>query len=95
MNELKTLIIEDNQGLATNIGEYLEAHNHIVDFADNGLSGFDRALNDDFDTIVLDINLPGLNDRSYPKAAVQNRAVEIPHRMTGSRPKAVIRVLQS
>jgi DNA-binding response OmpR family regulator len=61
VTELKTLIIEDNQGLATNIGEYLEAHHHIVDFADNGLSGIDRALNDDFDTIVLDINLPGLD----------------------------------
>lgn len=58
---MKTLIIEDNQDLAINIGEYLEAHHHVVDFANNGLSGMDLALKDDFDTIVLDINLPGLD----------------------------------
>jgi len=34
-----------------------------------------------------------MNVRSFPKAAIQNRPVEKPHRMTGLRSKAVIRVV--
>jgi len=37
--------------------------------------------------------LPGLNVRYYPKAVIQNRAVEKPHQMTGLRPKAAIELL--
>ncbi len=35
----------------------------------------------------------GMSDRFWPKAAIQNRAVEKPQRMTGLRPKAVIELL--
>ena len=58
---LKILVVEDNQHLATNICEFLEACDHIVDFANDGVSGLHLATHDDFDLIVLDVNLPKIN----------------------------------
>ncbi len=60
-NDLKILIIEDNQDLATNICNFLEACDHTVDFAIDGISGLHLALNSDFDLLILDINLPRLD----------------------------------
>ncbi len=41
---LRVLVIEDNQDLAENIGDYLEDHGHVVDFAMDGISGLHLAL---------------------------------------------------
>ncbi len=57
---MKILIVEDSQDLAINIGDFLSAR-HVVDFANDGLAGIRLALENDFDIIVLDINLPGLD----------------------------------
>ena len=36
---MRILIIEDNPDIAGNIGDYLELHDHIVDFASDGVMG--------------------------------------------------------
>lgn len=58
---MKILIIEDNPDIAGNIGDYLELHEHCVDFASDGLMGLRLATEHSFDAIILDINLPRLN----------------------------------
>jgi DNA-binding response OmpR family regulator len=58
---MKLLIIEDNNDIAANIGLYFEHKGHIVDFAYNGRHGLELALQEDFDIIVLDLMLPGLD----------------------------------
>ncbi len=58
---MKILIVEDSQDLAINIGDFLSASHHVVDFAENGITGIHLALNNDYDIVVLDINLPRLN----------------------------------
>jgi len=58
---MKLLIIEDNNDIAANIGLYFEHKGHVVDFACNGRHGLQLALQEDFDLIVLDLMLPGLD----------------------------------
>ncbi len=58
---LRVLVIEDNQDLAANIGDYLEDRGHVVDFAYDGVSGLHLALTQPIDVIVLDIMLPGMD----------------------------------
>lgn len=55
------LLVEDNDALAANIGEYLEQEGDIVDFAHDGLSGLRLAEANAYDVLVLDLMLPGLD----------------------------------
>lgn len=55
------LLVEDNDALAANIGEYLEQEGDIVDFAHDGLSGLRLAEANAYDVMVLDLMLPGLD----------------------------------
>jgi len=58
---LNLLVIEDNADLAANVCDFLEAKGHLVDVADNGLTGLERATSGRYDAIVLDLSLPGLD----------------------------------
>jgi DNA-binding response OmpR family regulator len=58
---MRVLIIEDNPDIAANIGDYLEDHGHTVDFAGDGITGLHLAIVNDFDAIVLDLALPGMD----------------------------------
>lgn len=55
------LVIEDNHDIAANLGDYLEDRGHTVDFAADGVTGLHLAVVNDFDAIVLDLNLPGMD----------------------------------
>ncbi len=58
---MRILVIEDNRDIAANIGDFLEDLGHEVDFAADGVSGLHLAVGQDFDIIILDLNLPGLD----------------------------------
>jgi DNA-binding response OmpR family regulator len=58
---MRVLIIEDNPDIAANLGDYLEDHGHTVDFAGDGVTGLHLAVVNDFDCIVLDLALPGMD----------------------------------
>ena len=58
---MRILVIEDNSDIAANLGDYLEDRGHTVDFAADGVTGLHLAVVHDFDAIVLDLNLPGMD----------------------------------
>ena len=58
---MRILVIEDNSDIAANIGDYLEEKGHTVDFAGDGATGLHLAISHDFDAIVLDLTLPGMD----------------------------------
>lgn len=58
---MRILIIEDDPDIATNLYDYLEARGHVVDAAADGATGLHLAVLHEWDTIVLDLALPGLN----------------------------------
>ncbi|MGD8881164.1 MAG: response regulator transcription factor [Desulfobacterales bacterium] len=62
---LRILIVEDNADIAENIGDYLEQQGHVLDFAMDGIGGLHLALTHDFDVIVLDIMLPGMDGLTF------------------------------
>ena len=58
---MRLLVIEDNRDIAANLGDYLEDRGHAVDYAADGVTGLHLAVVNDFDAIVLDLNLPGID----------------------------------
>src|SRR3546814_2840677 len=61
---MRVLLVEDNADLAANVGDYLAAHQHSVDFAYDGPAGLQAAIKGDVDVIILDRVLPGLDGAS-------------------------------
>ncbi|HPQ42231.1 MAG TPA: response regulator transcription factor [bacterium] len=57
----RILIIEDNSDIAANMGDYLQDLGHSIDFAWDGISGMHLALTHDYDAIILDVMLPGMD----------------------------------
>ena len=56
---MKILIVEDEVTLSGIIKRFLEKHSFQVDQAFDGRSGLSKATINEYDCIVLDINLPG------------------------------------
>lgn len=55
------LLIEDHQGLAETLLDMLESKDFVVDYANNGVQGLRQATQGNFDVIILDVMLPGLD----------------------------------
>lgn len=58
---MRVLIIEDNRDLAANMFDFLEAKGHVVDAAADGVTGLHLARVNQYDAIVLDLMLPGID----------------------------------
>lgn len=58
---MKVLIVEDERDIAANIWDYLELRGHVVDHVVDGQQGLARAVDGDFDIIILDLGLPRLD----------------------------------
>jgi DNA-binding response OmpR family regulator len=58
---MRILIIEDDATIAANLYDFLAARGHDVDAAADGITGLHLAVTQDFDAIVLDLGLPGMN----------------------------------
>lgn len=58
---MRILVIEDNRDILANVLDYLELKGYVVDCAQDGLSGLHLAATQDYDLIVLDIMLPGID----------------------------------
>jgi DNA-binding response OmpR family regulator len=58
---MKILVVEDNTDIAANIVDYFEDKGYIVDYAADGITGLHFAVTNDFDVIILDLMLPGMD----------------------------------
>lgn len=58
---MRVLVIEDNPDIAANIGDFLEDKGHVVDFGADGVTGLHLAVVNDYDVLVLDLMLPGID----------------------------------
>jgi DNA-binding response OmpR family regulator len=58
---MRLLIIEDNRSIAANLTDFLTARGHVVDLAGDGIGGLHLALVNDYDAILLDLMLPGMD----------------------------------
>jgi two-component system copper resistance phosphate regulon response regulator CusR len=71
---MRILIVEDDAALASFIRKGLEAEHHAVDVAHEGNQGRAMAMEFDYDLVVLDLNLPGVDGLSVLKSLRQRKA---------------------
>ena len=60
-DSLHVLIVEDNAPLRANMAILFESHGHRADFASDGRSGLQLAMDLHPDVVVLDLSLPGMD----------------------------------
>jgi two-component system OmpR family response regulator len=58
---MRILLVDDEKRLADGVRRGLEAEGMVVDVAHDGATGLDMASDADYDVIVLDVMMPGLN----------------------------------
>lgn len=58
---IRVLIVEDNADILANLYGYLEPLGYTLDSARDGFAGLARAADHEYDAIVLDLMLPGLD----------------------------------
>ena len=57
---MKILVVEDEHKIANAIKQGLMQENFVVDVAYDGIEGYDLAVSEEYDVIVLDRLLPGM-----------------------------------
>ncbi len=67
------LIIEDDQSIAELERDYLEAEGFKVDIIPNGNEGLEKAKEFDYDLIILDVMLPGMDGFSILREIRQTK----------------------
>ena len=75
---IRLLIIEDNPAIVDNMTDFLESKGYILDFAMDGIGGLHLALTHDYDVIVLDIMLPGMDGITLCQKLRREAARQVP-----------------
>lgn len=88
---MKILIIEDEHRIAQAIKKGLEQERYTVDLAFDGNRGFDLASSGDFDLVILDLMLPGMDGLTLcHELRAQN--IEVPVLILSARGQVVDRI---
>ncbi|HMJ90984.1 MAG TPA: response regulator, partial [Candidatus Acidoferrum sp.] len=58
---MRILVVEDEPRLLHNLAKALREEDYAVDTADEGQEGLFKASSNNYDAIVLDVMLPGLD----------------------------------
>ena len=69
---MRILIAEDDPKLLKSLVHIFELNNYAVDGVDNGVDAFDYASTDEYDGLVLDIMMPGMDGLTLLKKLRQN-----------------------
>jgi DNA-binding response OmpR family regulator len=58
---MRLLVVEDEPGIANFIRDGLSEEGFAVDVAEDGVTGYDMAISNDYDIVLLDWMLPGIS----------------------------------
>ena len=86
----KVLIVEDELSIAELEKDYLELSSFEVEIETDGKQGLEKALKNDFDMIILDIMLPGVDGFEICKQI--REAKEIPILMVSARKEDIDKI---
>lgn len=70
---MRILVVEDEQKIANSIKKGLEQESYAVDAAYDGEYGYDLASTEDYDLIILDLLLPGMDGISLCRKLRQEK----------------------
>lgn len=82
---MKILLIEDNQIIARQVGEFLAGHHWQVDFAYSARLGMQLALEQIYDVVLLDLNLPDRDGLAVCEEIKRNAQITPPILMLTAR----------
>ena len=69
---MRILIAEDDPKLLKSLVHIFELNHYAVDGVDNGLDAFDYAASDEYDGLILDVMMPGMDGMSVLKKLREN-----------------------
>jgi len=61
MNDIKILVVDDEENIRFLFKEELEEEGYLVELASNGFEAIDKVKGTKFDVIVMDIKMPGMD----------------------------------
>lgn len=74
---MRLLIVEDDPKTAEYLRQGLSENNYVVDTAGNGIDGVHLATSGDYDLVILDVMLPGLDGWGVLAALRGKRAMPV------------------
>lgn len=74
---MRILIVEDEHRIANTIKKGLEQERYAVDVVYNGNDGFDLASSEEYDLIILDLMLPGMDGLTICKE-LRKKQIHVP-----------------
>lgn len=77
MKEKKVLIVDDSALIRKELGKLLQNNNFIVDYARNGIEAVEKAIENEYDVITMDINMPQMDGLSAVKKIMQKNPIPI------------------
>ena len=84
-DRMRVLVVDDNRDICRNIGDYLELFGHVLDFAFSGPQALHLALVGEYDVIVLDLMLPGMDGLDVCRELRAGSKSEVPVLMLTAR----------
>lgn len=75
---MRILVVEDEHKIANSIKKGLEQEFYAVDVSYDGNGGFDLAATEDYDVIILDLMLPGIDGLTFCKKLRQAENIHTP-----------------
>jgi heavy metal response regulator len=89
---MRILVIEDEKKVASFIKRGLEAASYSVDVEYDGAAGLNRLLKSDYDLVILDVMLPGIDGLSLIKK-IRQRRIDVPVLLLTARVTVADRVM--
>ena len=90
---IRLLIIESDEQLTEQIYAYLEPLGYVLDSASNGMLGWQRAVSEAYDALLIDVMLPGMDGLTLCRRLRTESGSEIPVIMMTSSESVENRVL--
>lgn len=76
-NDIKILVVDDEERIRRLLKMYLERENYTIDEADNGEAALSKALQFDYDLILLDLMMPGKDGLEVCREIREKKATPI------------------
>lgn len=73
----RVLIIEDDQSIAELERDYLEINGFAVEIAQDGTTGLDKVMRKDYDLVLLDLMLPGVDGYTLCKKIRETKEIPV------------------
>jgi signal transduction histidine kinase len=90
---IRLLVIEGDEQLTAQIYAYVEPLGYVLDSASNGMLGWQRAVSEAYDALLIDVMLPGMDGLTLCRRVRTESGSEIPVIMMTSSESVENRVL--